>query len=76
MQGCKPLDQAPSRSTTEAQLNMSRLSPRDLELQARTVETQIKKLDHRHRLTPNELDEAARLKRVRLSLKDQLATKR
>lgn len=57
-------------------MNMSRLSPRDLELQARSVETQIKKLDHRRRLTPGELEEASRLKRVRLSLKDQLATKR
>ncbi len=56
-------------------MNMSRLSPRDLELQARSVELQIKKLDHRQRLTPYELDEASRLKRVRLSLKDQLATK-
>lgn len=57
-------------------MNLSRLSPRDLELQARNVDNQIKKLDHRQRLTPNELDEAARLKRVRLSLKDLLATRR
>lgn len=57
-------------------MNLSRLSPRDLELQARNVDHQIKKLDHRQRLTATELDEAARLKRVRLSLKDLLATRR
>ena len=55
-------------------MNLSRLSARDLEAQARTVETQIKKLDHRPRPTPSERQLAVELKKVRLSLKDRLAS--
>jgi uncharacterized protein YdcH (DUF465 family) len=54
-------------------MNLSRLSARDLEVMAHTVESQIKKLEHRPRPTPSERDLAASLKKQRLSLKDQLA---
>jgi hypothetical protein len=55
-------------------MNLSRLSVGDLEAQARSVESQIKKLDHRPRPTPSEQVLSAELKRMRLNLKDQLAT--
>lgn len=55
-------------------MNLSRLSARDLEAQARNVETQIKKLDHRPRPTPSERQLAVELKKMRLSLKDRLAS--
>ena len=55
-------------------MNLSRLSVRDLEAQARNVEHQIKKLDHRPRLTPTEQKLSAELKRIRLAVKDRLAT--
>lgn len=54
-------------------MKLSRLSVRDLEAQARTVESQIKKLEHRPRPTPNERQLAHELKKLRLSLKDRLA---
>lgn len=53
-------------------MNLSRLSARDLEAQARTVENQIKKLDHRPRPTPSERQLAIELKKMRLNLKDRL----
>ena len=53
-------------------MNLSRLSVRDLEAQARSVESQIKKLEHRPRPTPNERELTAELKRMRLALKDRL----
>ncbi|MBX3206686.1 MAG: DUF465 domain-containing protein [Labilithrix sp.] len=53
-------------------MNLSRLSARDLEAQARDVEHQIKKLDHRPRPTPPERQQAVTLKKMRLTLKDQL----
>jgi len=53
-------------------MNLSRLSARDLEAQARNVETQIKKLDHRPRPTPSERQLAVELKKMRLNLKDRL----
>ena len=55
-------------------MNLSRLSARDLEAQARTVENQIKKLDHRPRPTPSERQLAVELKKMRLTLKDHLAS--
>ena len=54
-------------------MNLSRLSSRELEAQARTVEAQIKRLHHRPRPTPSERRLAAELKRLRLTLKDRLA---
>lgn len=54
-------------------MNLSRLSVRDLEAQARNVELQIKKLEHRPRPTPSERTLATELKKQRLSLKDRLA---
>lgn len=54
-------------------MNLSRLSVRDLEAQARTVESQIKKLEHRPRPTPSERQLTTELKRMRLTLKDRLA---
>lgn len=53
-------------------MNLSRLSPSDLAAQARDVELQIKKLDHRPRPTPSERQLAAELKKQRLTLKDRL----
>jgi len=55
-------------------MNLSRLSVRDLEAQARNVEHQIKKLEHRPRPTPSEQKLTAELKRIRLAVKDRLAT--
>ena len=53
-------------------MNLSRLSARDLEARARSLESQIKKLDHRPRPTPSERQLAVELKKIRLSLKDRL----
>lgn len=53
-------------------MNLSRLSVRDLEVQARRVEAQIKKLDHRPRPTPSERNLSLELKKVRLAVKDRL----
>lgn len=55
-------------------MNLTRLSARDLEAQARSVELQIKKLDHRPRPTPSERLLAIELKKKRLTLKDHLAS--
>jgi len=57
-------------------MNLSRLSVRDLEAHARSVESQIKKLEHRPRPTPSERDLTVALKKVRLTLKDRLASAR
>jgi hypothetical protein len=54
-------------------MNLSRLSVRDLENQARTVESQIKKLEHRPRPTPSERQLTTELKKIRLTLKDRLS---
>ncbi len=56
-------------------MNLSRLSARDLEAHARQVEHQIKKLDHRPRPTPSEQQLTAELKKMRVALKDRLASK-
>ncbi|HVJ88793.1 MAG TPA: hypothetical protein VM580_03250 [Labilithrix sp.] len=53
-------------------MNLSRLSVRDLEAEARNVELQIKKLGHRPRPTPSERQLSTELKKLRLSLKDRL----
>jgi hypothetical protein len=53
-------------------MNLSRISDRDLEAQARSVEAQIKKLDHRPRPTPPERVLSQELKKMRLTLKDRL----
>lgn len=54
-------------------MNLSRLSVRDLEAQAKNVEHQIKKLEHRPRPTPSERQLSVELKRMRLLVKDRLA---
>jgi hypothetical protein len=56
-------------------MNLSRLSASDLEAQAHSVELQIKKLDHRRRPTPSERRLSIELKKMRLTLKDQLQDK-
>lgn len=55
-------------------MNLSRLSVRDVEAQARNVERAIKKLEHRPRPTPSEQKLASELKKLRLTLKDRLAS--
>jgi hypothetical protein len=54
-------------------MNLSRLSVPDLQARARAIDAQIKKLDHHPRPTPSERTLALELKRLRLTLKDQLA---
>ena len=54
-------------------MNMSRLNGREIEAQARALETRIKKLDHRPRPTPSERALSHELKKLRLTLKDRLA---
>jgi hypothetical protein len=53
-------------------MKLSHLSASDLEAHARSVESQIKKLDHRPRPTPSERMLSLELKKMRLSLKDRL----
>ena len=55
-------------------MNLSRLSVRDLESEAHRVEAQLKRLQHRPRPTPSERMLSAELKRMRLLMKDRLAT--
>jgi hypothetical protein len=55
-------------------MKLGHLSTRDLELQAKQVENQIKRLDHRPRPTPSEQALSAELKRMRLTIKDRLAS--
>lgn len=55
-------------------MNLTRLSARELEIHARALESQLKKLAHRPRPTPNEVDLSRELKKVRLAMKDRLAT--
>jgi hypothetical protein len=54
-------------------MNLSRLSAREVEAQARSIELMIKKLDHRPRPTPAEQRLATELKKMRLTLKDRLS---
>lgn len=56
-------------------MNLSRLSVRDVEAQARSVEREIKKLEHRPRPTPSERQLTTELKKMRLTLKDRLANR-
>lgn len=53
-------------------MNLSRLNAREIEIQARALELQLKKLAHRSRPTPSELQQAAELKKLRLAMKDRL----
>jgi hypothetical protein len=53
-------------------MNLSRLSAREIETQARDLELKLKKLAHRPRPTPNERELATELKKMRLAMKDQL----
>jgi uncharacterized protein YdcH (DUF465 family) len=55
-------------------MNLSRLNARDLEAQARVIDAQIKKLEHRPRPTPSEQKQAVELKKLRLATKDRLAS--
>lgn len=53
-------------------MNLSRLSAREIEVRAREIEAQIKRLDHRPRPTPSEQRLAVQLKKERLAAKDRL----
>ena len=55
-------------------MNLSRLSARELETQARAVEAQLKKLAHRPRPTPSERELSNELKKQRVKLKDRLSS--
>jgi hypothetical protein len=55
-------------------MNLTRLSVRDLEAEAREVESQLKKLSHRPRPTPSERHLSTELKKLRLAVKDRLET--
>lgn len=56
-------------------MNLTHLSARDLEARFRSVDSQIKKLHHRPRLTPSERTLAVELKKERLTIKDRLGSK-
>ena len=53
-------------------MNLSRLTAREIETQARELELQIKKLAHRPRPTPPERHLSVELKKQRLVIKDHL----
>ena len=53
-------------------MHLSHLRTRDLLTRAREIELQIKKLDHRPRPTPAERVLSLELKKLRLTLKDEL----
>ena len=55
-------------------MNLTRLSARELETQARALESQLKKLAHRPRPTPNQIELSRELKKIRLAMKDRLST--
>jgi hypothetical protein len=55
-------------------MNLSRLNAREIEMQARALEHQLKRLAHRPRPTPSERQLAAELKKMRLAIKDRLDT--
>jgi hypothetical protein len=55
-------------------MNLSRLNAREIEIQARALELQLKKLAHRPRPTPSERQLTADLKKMRLAIKDRLDT--
>lgn len=55
-------------------MNLTRLSARELETQARALENQLKKLAHRPRPTPNEIELSRELKKIRLAMKDRLSS--
>ncbi len=55
-------------------MNLTRLSARELETQARVLEHQLKKLAHHPRPTPNEAELSRELKKMRLAMKDRLST--
>jgi len=53
-------------------MNLSRLNAREIEMHARDLELQLKKLAHRPRPTPSERQLTAELKKMRLAMKDRL----
>ena len=53
-------------------MNLSRLNAREIEIQARALELQLKKLAHRSRPTPSEIQLSTELKKLRLAMKDRL----
>lgn len=55
-------------------MNLTRLSVRDLEAEARELDSQLKRLAHRPRPTPSERNQSAELKKLRLAVKDRLET--
>lgn len=57
-------------------MNLSRLSVHDLEAHTRELEHQLKRLAHRPRPTPSERALSVELKKLRLALKDHMATLR
>ena len=57
-------------------MNLSRLNAREIEIQARALELQLKKLAHRPRPTPSERVLTAELKRMRVAIKDRLESLR
>ena len=57
-------------------MNLSRLNAREIETQARALELQLKKLAHRPRPTPSERQLTVELKKMRLQMKDRIATLR
>jgi len=55
-------------------MNLARLSVRELETEARNVEAQLSRLQHRPRPTPSERQLSVELKKMRLQFKDRIAT--
>jgi uncharacterized protein YdcH (DUF465 family) len=55
-------------------MNLSRLTAREIENQARALEHELKKLAHRPRPTPSERQLATELKKQRLAIKDRLGS--
>lgn len=53
-------------------MNLSHLSAREIEDQARALELELKRLAHRPHPTPSEREMSTGLKKLRLALKDRL----
>ena len=54
-------------------MNLTRLTVPEIEAEARSIETKIKRLAHHPRPTPSERQQTSDLKRMRLAMKDRLA---